>query len=151
MRSDTIWLLRPQPWWLCRDVCAGARGGCFSWVVLETDLRQGCGSSCYLEASGKEGGQLVEGAGRLAAVLSLGIPTRHCLPQVEGPKNHSILGFPGGSVVTNLPPSEGGPGSIPGRFPGEGNGNQLQYSCLESPMDRRAWQAAVHGVAKSWM
>ena len=43
-------------------------------------------------------------------------------------------------------------GSIPGlgRYPGEGNGNPLQYSCLENRMDRRAWLAAVHGVAKSW-
>ena len=42
-------------------------------------------------------------------------------------------------------------GSIPGsgRPPGEGNGNALQYSCLENPMDRRVWQATVHGVAKS--
>ena len=36
-----------------------------------------------------------------------------------------------------------------GRSPGEGNGNLLQYSCLENSMDRRAWQAAVHGVANS--
>ena len=36
-----------------------------------------------------------------------------------------------------------------GRFPGEGNGNPLQYSCLENPMDRGAWRAIVHGVAKS--
>ena len=43
-------------------------------------------------------------------------------------------------------------GSIPGlgRSPGEGHGNPLQYSCQENPMDRRAWQATVHGVAKSW-
>ena len=43
-------------------------------------------------------------------------------------------------------------GSIPGlgRSPGEGNGNPLQYSCLENPMDRGAWWAIVHGVAKSW-
>ena len=42
-------------------------------------------------------------------------------------------------------------GSIPGLgiSPGEGNGNPLQYSCLENPMDRGAWQATVHGVAKS--
>ena len=42
--------------------------------------------------------------------------------------------------------------SIPGlgRSPGEGNGNPLQYSCLETSMDRGAWQAIVHGVAKSW-
>ena len=45
----------------------------------------------------------------------------------------------------------GDPGLIPGwgRSPGEGNGNPLQYSCLESPMDRGAWEATVHGVAKS--
>ena len=45
----------------------------------------------------------------------------------------------------------GDPGSTPGlgRSPGEGNGNPLQYSCLENPMDREAWQATVHGVAKS--
>ena len=45
----------------------------------------------------------------------------------------------------------GYPGLIPGlgRAPGEGNGNPLQYSCLENPMDRGAWEATVHGVAKS--
>ena len=45
----------------------------------------------------------------------------------------------------------GDPGSNPGlgRSPGEGSGNPLQYSCLENPMDRGAWWAAVHGVAKS--
>ena len=45
----------------------------------------------------------------------------------------------------------GDPGSIPGsgRSPGEGNGNALQSSCLENPMDGGAWWAAVHGVAKS--
>ena len=58
-------------------------------------------------------------------------------------------------VVKNLPSSVGDirdVGSIPelGRFPGKGNGNSLQYSCLENPMDREAWQATVHGVAKSW-
>ena len=43
----------------------------------------------------------------------------------------------------------GDPSSIPalGRSPGEGNGNPLQYSCLENPMDRGAWRATVHGVA----
>ena len=46
----------------------------------------------------------------------------------------------------------GDPGLIPGlgRSPGEGNGYSLQYSCLEKSMDRGAWQATVHGVAKSW-
>ena len=44
-------------------------------------------------------------------------------------------------------------GSIPGpgRSPGEGNGNPLLYSCLENPMDRRAWQVAVHRLAQSGM
>ena len=46
----------------------------------------------------------------------------------------------------------GDSGSIPGlgRSPGEGNGNPLQYSCLENSMDRGAWQANDHGVTKSW-
>ena len=45
----------------------------------------------------------------------------------------------------------GDPGSIPGsgRFPGEGNGNSLQYYCLENSMDRGAWQAVVLGITKS--
>ena len=44
-------------------------------------------------------------------------------------------------------------GSIPGsgRSPGEGNGNLLQYSCLENPMDGGAWEVTAHGVAKSWI
>ena len=44
----------------------------------------------------------------------------------------------------------GDPGLIPvsGRFPGEGNGNPLQYSCLENPMDRGAWWATIHGVVR---
>ena len=48
--------------------------------------------------------------------------------------------------------SAGDPGSIPGsgRSPGEGNGNPLQYSCLENSMDGGAWLAIVHGVTKSW-
>ena len=46
----------------------------------------------------------------------------------------------------------GDPGPItwPGRSSGGGNGSPLQYSCLENPMDRGAWQATIHGVAKSW-
>ena len=60
-------------------------------------------------------------------------------------------GFPGGSVVSNLPASAGDAGSISGlgRCPGEGNGNPLQYSYLENPMDRGAWWATFHGVTKS--
>ena len=63
--------------------------------------------------------------------------------------------FPGGSMVKTLPADAGDAGdvgSIPesGRSPGEGNVYPLQYSCLENPMDRRAWRVTVHGVAKSW-
>ena len=59
--------------------------------------------------------------------------------------------FPGGTVVKNLPVNAGDArdmGSIPGsgRFPGERNGNTLQYSYLEYPMDRGAWRATVHGI-----
>ena len=64
-----------------------------------------------------------------------------------------LWGFPGGSVVKNSPVSAGDVDSIPGlgRSPGGGNGNPLQYSCLDNLMDRGAWWATVHGVAKSWM
>ena len=58
------------------------------------------------------------------------------------------MGFPGGSVVKNPPANAGDTGMIPGsrRSHGEGNGNPLQYSCPGNPMDRGAWQAAVHGI-----
>ena len=58
--------------------------------------------------------------------------------------------FPGGSDSEGLACNAGGLGSIPGsgRSPGGGNGNPLQYSCLENPMDRGAWRATVHGVTK---
>ena len=60
--------------------------------------------------------------------------------------------FPDGSVVKNLAAYAGDLGSVPGseRFPGEGNGNPLQYFYLENPIDREAWWAVVYGVAKSW-
>ena len=61
-------------------------------------------------------------------------------------------GFLGGSVVVNLSANMGNVGLIPGwgRSHGEGNGNPLQYSCLENPMDRGAWWAIVHSVAERW-
>ena len=59
--------------------------------------------------------------------------------------------FSGGPDGKEFVFNAGDPGSSSGlgRFPGKGNGNSLQYSCLEIPMDRRAWQAIVHSVAKS--
>ena len=64
------------------------------------------------------------------------------------------LGFPGGSVVKNSSANAGDTkdvSSMPrlGRHPGGGNGNPLQYSCLENPMDRGTWWATAHGVTKS--
>jgi len=62
------------------------------------------------------------------------------------------MGFPGGTDSKESACMEGNLGSIPGsgRPLGEGNGTLFQYSCLENPMDRGAWQVIVHGVAKSW-
>ena len=65
----------------------------------------------------------------------------------------TIWGFPCGAVVKNLladARDARDAGSVPGsgRSPGEGNGNPLQYSCLENSMDRGAWQAAVHEITK---
>ena len=66
---------------------------------------------------------------------------------------HRILNcFPCSSVGKESACSARDQGSIPrlGRSPAEGNGNPLQYLCLENLMDRGAWRAAVHGVTKSW-
>ena len=61
------------------------------------------------------------------------------------------LGFPGGSVGKESMSNAGDLGSIPGlgKSLGEGNGNSLQYSCLENPRDRGAWRAILHWVVKS--
>ena len=63
------------------------------------------------------------------------------------------MDFPGGSDGKASVYNAGDLGSIPGsrRSPGEGNGNPLQYSCLENPMDRGAWWATVRGVAELHM
>ena len=62
------------------------------------------------------------------------------------------MGFPDGSDGKESACNAGDPGLIPGlgRSPGEGNGNPLQYSCLEIFKDRGAWWATIHEVAKSW-
>ena len=67
---------------------------------------------------------------------------------------NSLVGFTGGTVIKNLPVNAGDTrdmGSIPGseRSPGVGNGNPLQYSCLENSMDKGDWQATVHRVSES--
>ena len=62
------------------------------------------------------------------------------------------MDFPVGTLVKNSPANAGDAGLIPelGIYPGEGNGNPLQYSCLGSAMERGALWATVHGVTKSW-
>ena len=64
---------------------------------------------------------------------------------------YHIWEFPSGSDGKESACCARDPGSIPGsgRSPGEGNGNPLQYSCLENPMDRGTWQATVHGASQS--
>ena len=71
--------------------------------------------------------------------------------QLKIPRNLTTS-FAGGSDSKASAYNVGDLGSIPGsrRSSGEGNGNTLQYSCLENPMDRGAWWAAAHGAAKSW-
>ena len=63
-----------------------------------------------------------------------------------------MVSFPGVSEGKESVCNAGDLGSIPvlGKTPGEGNGNLLQCSCLENPMDRGAWWAIVHGATKSW-
>ena len=66
-------------------------------------------------------------------------------------KEKILRSFPGGSAGKESACNVGDPGLVPGleRSTGKGTGNPLQYSCLENPMDRGAWQTAVHGVTKS--
>ena len=75
-----------------------------------------------------------------------------CHPSLACPAVCVGLGFPGSSDSIEPAYNTRNLGSIPGsgKSPGEGNGNPLQYSCLENSMDRGAGRATVHGVAKSW-
>ena len=82
-------------------------------------------------------------------------PARHPGPRLLLTSCPPALGCFPGDASGKVPANAGDvrdTGSIPGsgRSPRVGNGKPLQYSCLESPMDRGAWQTAVHGIAKSW-
>ena len=81
--------------------------------------------------------------------VNQGLQRSKCKRCKQGKANRR--GLPCSSLGKESACSAGDPGSIPGlgRFPGEGNGNPLQYPCLENLTDRGAWWAAVHGVAKS--
>ena len=67
-------------------------------------------------------------------------------------KPNGASGFPGGSDSKESACNAGDLGWIPesSRSPGEGNGHPVQYSCLQNPVDRGAWQATVHEIAKNW-
>ena len=88
-----------------------------------------------------------------AIAFSIGDSYSECWALFFSP--HSISGFLGLAVVKNMPANAGDAGDLSlipgsGRPPGEGNGNPLQYSCLENFMDRGAWWVPVHGVPNSW-
>ena len=80
--------------------------------------------------------------------LLLAVTVSQTFPIFDDPD--SFRGFPHSSVGKESACNAGDPGSVPGlgRSPGEGNGNPLQYSCLENSMDRGAWQATAHGVER---
>ena len=73
------------------------------------------------------------------------------IPRLFTPFYFCCVIFPGGSVIKNLTDNAGDTGSIPGLgiSPGGGNGNQLQYSCLQETLDGGAWCAAIHGITES--
>ena len=92
------------------------------------------------------------GKGQFSLQFQRKAMTKNALTTAQLQSSHTLVkGFPGGSEVKTSACNMGDLGSIPGsgRSPGEGNGNPLQYSCPENPMDRGAWWATVHGVAKS--
>ena len=95
-----------------------------------------------------------EGQGSLVSYCSWGHKESDTTEQLNNEMTTTtflLSGFPGSSVVKDLPVNAGDVGSIPGsgRSPREGNDNPLQYSCLENPMDRGVWRTTVHEVEKS--
>ena len=105
--------------------------------------------------NGKE--QAEVGCGETGAPSSVGgnvngVAAEECGGSSKRKQNRQVPAAPWCSDSKESARSAGDRGSIPGlgRSPGEGNGNPLWYSCLENLMNRGAWQAAVHGVSKSW-
>ena len=129
--------------------------------VLVTSQSYPVGEMIALSLDGGFGswGPNISECGTDSGYSSLWTQRTSSIQSLWGPKHKSsflnvlkyLMGFPGGSVIKNLPASAGDAGSIPGlgRSPREGNDNPFLYSCLENSMDRRAWWATVHGVAKS--
>ena len=91
-----------------------------------------------------------KGPSPVDTLISRLLASKTMRPQISVVQAH-LIDFPGGSDGKASAYNVGDLGSIPGsrRSSGEGNGNPLQYSCPENPMDERAWQATVRGVAKS--
>ena len=131
------WLIRKDPWCWER-LKAGREGddrGWDGWAALLTQTWVWVNSRRWWK-TGKPGMLQSQSVGHNWAT-----------------KQHSEYSdFPGGSGSKEPACNAGDLGLNPwsGRSPGEGNGNPLQYSCLENSMDRRAWWAIVHQVAKSW-
>ena len=105
-----------------------------------------CFSLNYIPISSSRGTQSTKSAATHSFLCSLELPSM----QRDCPLLTPSTCFPRSSVGKESACSSGDPGLIPGsgRSPGEGNGNPLQYSRLENPMDRGAWQVTVHGVTR---
>ena len=143
--TASSWCLVPLRCWDTGSRCpCRAR----SWDLTASDTKS-------MLTSG-ESALLLPGEMKTILITSFNVETRQLTGttsnQLEA-VSHQELKSAGGWRVrrNNNACNAGDPGSIPrlGRSPGEGNGNPLQYSCLENPMDRGAWWATIHGVSKS--
>ena len=105
-----------------------------------------------------EPSQTAGGNGECAITLENSLVVPQNVKETNNPNVHHQIKancgmcFPGSSVVKNPLVNEGVMDLIPGsgRSPGEGNGNPLQYSCLENPMDRGTWWTTVYNIEKEW-
>ena len=121
--------------------------------MMEAESRCGDEGAYRTRATGEKGAA-EETSSAHSQRASLPSPPRGSdsrLPPSQERSWPQLVGLSGGSDPKEFPCSAGDLGSIHGlgRFPGGGHGNPLQYSCLENPIDRGAWQATVHGVANS--
>ena len=133
------------------DVSGKASGRCRCWERKHFRHRgdsQCKGPKVVGSGTNRAGGSLKRGnQGR-----AIGDKTKSCDRTRKCNLWTMVRRFPGDTDGKGSACNLGDPDSIPGsgRSPGEGNGYPFPYSCLENSMDRRAWQATVRGVAKSW-
>ena len=132
----------PNP---CRSIATSVDWMSPLWDCISADVSWGCNLSVLLKCS-------------VLPQTELRFSSAICLVLGWNCKQHSYcedllnpMGFPASSGSKESACNERDPSSISrsGRFPGEGKSSPLQYFCLENSMDREAWQAAVHRVAKS--